>query len=105
MMNAVFMSSYLRSNARCDPRSVKNPSPSATRTMRAPGCGDRVSIQIERADRLLVADATDGLRKQARHRKLADARAALCGRRQRNRVRHDQLVERRLRNLFHGRAG
>src|ERR1035438_8719789 len=32
------------------------------------------SIDIERADRLLVADAADGLGQQRGHRKLADAR-------------------------------
>src|SRR5690606_36961262 len=53
------------------------------------------SVDVEPAHRLLIANATNGFREQSCHRELADAAALARRLRQRNRVGHDELVERR----------
>src|SRR6185312_48511 len=62
---------------------------------------EKISIYIQRADRLLVADPADRLGEQRRDRELADAAAAARGGRQRNGVGHDQLIEHRARDPLH----
>src|SRR5438067_1540371 len=59
------------------------------------------SVDIERAHRLLIQNAADGLGEQLRHRQLADAGGAPGLGAERNRVRDDELIERGLHDLLH----
>ncbi len=59
-------------------------------------------IDVERADALLIPDAAHRLRQQSRHAQLADLLAAPRIRAQRNRVRHHQLIQLRLRDAVDG---
>src|SRR5690242_18774906 len=54
------------------------------------------SVQVQAADAVLIADATDRLGQQPRNRQLPDAPTLFRRRRQRDGVGHHQLVERRL---------
>ena len=66
--------------------------------------GTTQSIDVQRAHRLLVTDAADRLGEQRGHRQLSDLPAALRLCLQRDRVRHDQLIEHRFRNQIDGLA-
>src|SRR5881394_1592501 len=56
----------------------------------------KTSVDVQRAHRLLVADAADGFREQLRHRQLANTAGALGFGAEWDRIRHYQLIQRRL---------
>src|SRR5437879_11684805 len=62
------------------------------------------SLDIQRAHRLLIQNAADGLGEQLRHRQLADAGAAPGLGAERNRVRAGELTEPGLHVLLHRAA-
>src|SRR5256886_4240744 len=62
----------------------------------ATGIPGKTSVDVQRAHRLLVADAADGFREQLRHRQLADTAGppGFCA--HRDRVPYDQPIQRPL---------